>query len=431
VTPTGRCIVVWPSSLHLLNHGDVAMLQVAVRRLQKFCPGHRILVFTDRIDLLERFCPGVEALDPAVVDLRRCRSLLPETILRMLPSRTQESVRAGQDRLLARSSSTYKLLARAKARLKGAGIDLNAAFEVLRRTDAIVSTGGGFVNDSFPTVACRIMEDLLLGASLSIPVAMFGQGLGPVKNPSVLNLAAQLFPKLTMIGLREGRQSYRLASEWAGGPSPRIRVTGDDAIEPVYHARPSSLGDGIGANLRLSHYSGVSHEQASRVAEVLWSAAKSAGTSVTPIVISRHPKESDAESVRALLGESLLTSETDYDSPDKTAAAIARCRVVITGSYHAGVFALSQGIPVVGLAASEYYEGKFLGLSEQFGCGIDMVRLDQPDFATRLLHAVGTLWDAAPAWRDRLAAAAGAQIESGERAYGEFASVVRGTVPSA
>ena len=30
-------------------------------------------------------------------------------------------------------------------------------------------------------------------------------------------------------------------------------------------------------------------------------------------------------------------------------------RLVITGSYHAGVFALAQGVPVLALAKSAYY----------------------------------------------------------------------------
>ena len=38
--------------------------------------------------------------------------------------------------------------------------------------------------------------------------------------------------------------------------------------------------------------------------------------------------------------------------------------VEVTGSYHAGVFALAQGIPVVGLLQSAYYEQKFIGHSE-------------------------------------------------------------------
>ena len=40
-------------------------------------------------------------------------------------------------------------------------------------------------------------------------------------------------------------------------------------------------------------------------------------------------------------------SDSAVDSPLRVIEEIGHCRIVITGSYHAGVFALSQGIPVV------------------------------------------------------------------------------------
>ncbi|MFI6772593.1 polysaccharide pyruvyl transferase family protein [Nocardia sp. NPDC050412] len=35
---------------------------------------------------------------------------------------------------------------------------------------------------------------------------------------------------------------------------------------------------------------------------------------------------------------------------------VGRCRVLVTNAYHLAVFALSQGIPAVGITASEYYD---------------------------------------------------------------------------
>jgi polysaccharide pyruvyl transferase WcaK-like protein len=58
---------------------------------------------------------------------------------------------------------------------------------------------------------------------------------------------------------------------------------------------------------------------------------------------------------------------------------VSRCRVVVTGSYHAGVFALAQGIPVVATAASRYYHDKFSGLADLFGGGGDIVDVGSPN----------------------------------------------------
>jgi colanic acid/amylovoran biosynthesis protein len=428
-----RFIIVWPSSLHLLNNGDAAMLQATVQRLKKFLPHHRILVFVQRSDLLEKYCPGAEPLDPQVVDLGQCRSLIPERRLRLMPRSLRRWARLRQRAWLARWPRSYASLANTRARLGGmSAAGLGRTIELLARTDAIVSTGGGFINDSFPSVALRIMDDLLAGASLAIPIAMFGQGLGPVEDTAVLRMASELFPKLSLVGLREGRQGFVLASQWMGGTSSRIRITGDDAIEPPYRERRAETGDSIGINMRVAEYSGVSPAQSLRIFETLRAAAATVPAPLVPIVISRHPKDSDAESLRALMPDHpLLRGEDGYDSPEKVASAVARCRLVVTGSYHAGVFALAQGIPVIGLSSSAYYDGKFLGLRDQFGGGVEVLQLDQPDMHAELLRCIRATWDSAPDWREPLLAAARKQIELSECAYRDFAASLNCSEPTA
>jgi len=427
-----RCIVVWPSSPHLLNNGDAAMLQVTVRRLRRLFPQHRICAFVHDAALLARYCPDTEPLDPTVVCFRRCRSLTPDTILRSVPESARRWVYANQRQLLARWPTGYTALTKAKARVTRAPSGgLEDTIAQLARTDAVVATGGGFINDSFPSVAERVMDDLLTCVRLSIPAAMFGQGLGPVSNPAVLRAAMELFPTLTLVGLREARQGVALASAWMGAASSRIRITGDDVIEPCYRERSAELGDSIGMNIRVTDYSGVSAAQAAQIADALRAAAAAIPAPVVPIVISRHPNDSDAESLRALLpNDPLLRSKNEYDSPAKVASAVGRCRLVITGSYHAGVFALAQGIPVIGISGSAYYDGKFLGLRDQFGGGVDIVRVDQPDAGRALLQYVRTRWDSAPAQREPLLAAATRQIALSERAYDDFATALRPTAPA-
>jgi polysaccharide pyruvyl transferase WcaK-like protein len=433
MSEAARCIVVWPSSPHLLNNGDAAMLQVTVRRLSTLFPQHRICVFVQDAALLARYCPGAEPLDPTIVRFRRCGSLTPDTILRSAPESAKRWVYANQTQLLARWPASFKVLANAKARVMRAPLaGLSTTIELLAHTDAVVATGGGFLNDSFPSVAERIMEDLLTCVRLSIPAAMFGQGLGPISNPAILRTALELFPTLALVGLREGRQGLALASKWMGGAASRIRITGDDVVEPCYRGRPAALGDAIGMNIRVSGYSGVSPALALEIGDALRAAATAIPAPLVPIVISRHPKDSDADSLRALLPvDPLLRSATAYDSPEKVAATVGRCRLVVTGSYHAGVFALAQGIPVIGLCGSAYYDGKFLGLREQFGGGVEIVRVDQPRVGSELLQCVRTIWDSAPAQRERLFAAARRQIALSEGAYHDFSTALGQTATEA
>ncbi|NJR75723.1 MAG: polysaccharide pyruvyl transferase family protein [Scytonema sp. CRU_2_7] len=96
---------------------------------------------------------------------------------------------------------------------------------------------------------------------------------------------------------------------------------------------------------------------------------------------------------------------------------IGRCRVVVTGSYHAGVFALAQGIPIMGLAKSEYYADKFLGLADQFGVGCEVIFLHEQEFATKLVDSIDRALESAEQLRPQLLEAAKEQVELGHTAY--------------
>ena len=86
-------------------------------------------------------------------------------------------------------------------------------------------------------------------------------------------------------------------------------------------------------------------------------------------------EEDDRRSIeRFVTGTSSGGSSNRASTIDDVLTAIADCRVVVTGSYHAAVFALSMGVPAVGLAASRYYVDKFKGLADQFGPGCEVVR---------------------------------------------------------
>jgi polysaccharide pyruvyl transferase WcaK-like protein len=99
----------------------------------------------------------------------------------------------------------------------------------------------------------------------------------------------------------------------------------------------------------------------------------------------------------------------------------------VSGAYHAAVFALAQGIPVVCIASSqnEYYNLKFRGLEELFPCGCIIVHIDRRDAADALQAAMVRLWDSAPAVRERLCEAAERQIAASHAAYDRFAGMLR------
>lgn len=58
-------ILIHPSSVHCLNLGDVAMMQVAVRRFREFWPDAEIHVLNENPELLALYCPTARPVLPA------------------------------------------------------------------------------------------------------------------------------------------------------------------------------------------------------------------------------------------------------------------------------------------------------------------------------------------------------------------------------
>jgi hypothetical protein len=73
------------------------------------------------------------------------------------------------------------------------------------------------------------------------------------------------------------------------------------------------------------------------------------------------------------------------------------CRLVITGSYHAAVFALSQGVSVVALVCVAALSGEVCGLKGTFcGAGLRIVELERADTMELLAAAVEEGWRERP-----------------------------------
>jgi len=110
----------------------------------------------------------------------------------------------------------------------------------------------------------------------------------------------------------------------------------------------------------------------------------------------------------------------ELNSPIKLVEQAGRCRVVVTGAYHIGVFALSQGIPVICLALSTYFKQKFYGLQELFGDGCVVFRLDKQRIDRDFLKVLSRIWDAAPSLRESLLRSAERQAQRANHAYEAF-----------
>jgi hypothetical protein len=109
--------------------------------------------------------------------------------------------------------------------------------------------------------------------------------------------------------------------------------------------------------------------------------------------------------------------EREYIVAEDVVIQMSRCRVMVAGSYHGAIYALAQGIPTVGLFASDVYRNRFLGVADLYERGFEAVLMQGDGFPDRLSHAISYLWERADDLRPYLLEKARTQIEASLGAY--------------
>jgi polysaccharide pyruvyl transferase WcaK-like protein len=416
-------ILVEPNAHHLLNLGDVAMLEIAVERLAALWPRAAISVITEDPALLARHCPGARPLDAGGRRLWFEDYALTYTLHRLVPRRLSLRLIDFERSLRRRSPRSAERLVRARAALRREDTrPLDDFLAAASEADLVVSTGAGALTDHFAPLALNILDLLQAARERGSATALVGHGIGPITDRALLQRARAVLPTVDLIGIRERVTGGRILEELGVAPE-RVRITGDDAVELAYRARRDD-GDGrrLGFNLRVARYAHVDPRTAETVAMVVRDAAERYETTPLGIPISRHPNERDASVSSALLG---TPEESDgVQTPLDVIERIQGCRLVVTGSYHAAVFALAQGIPAIGLTQSDYYDAKFVGLQDQFGGLPAFVSLREDRLPARLARAIDEAWKSADEVRPRLLELAAGQVERGRAAYERLYDIV-------
>lgn len=373
-------IVVEPSGYRAANLGDWAMLAVALSRVRAAAPDAAVRVHGFDAAPLAALDPDATLLDPyGSIAWSRARSKWGGALL-----------------LLAKRKHPRAL---------------REFLSAIRGTDLLLVSGAGHLNDVFRDHALAVLETLRLAREAGAVTALTGQGLGPMTDGRLRARAAEVLPHVDVIGLREGVYGPPLLASLGVDPE-RVVVTGDDAIAVAYRSRPAEPGRHLGVNLRIAPYAGIDDRTFDAIAQVL----RRFDHPAQPIPIAI---DDDRLAIERLLGRPGAPAPR---SLEELLAAIGRCRVVVTGSYHAAVFALAMGIPAVTLAGSEYYVQKFRGLAGQFGAPCHVVPANGREVADRLGDVIGEAWHDAPQGAAQLAARAEAQVAASERM---FAGVMR------
>jgi polysaccharide pyruvyl transferase WcaK-like protein len=410
------------------NMGDVAMLQVAVTRLRRLWTSASVEVITDSSENLSIYCPEAKAIPRVGCDLwvndkvllGKYHKYLPAGISAAL-SRMKKSFGLGWPKILS-------CILCLRLYIRGRGSECK---DLLQFVDAIINAdlflvcgAGGFADTckEWNTSRLNILESVI---QRHIPVAMFGQGIGPLKDPDVISRAKNIFPKVSLITLRGGRGGAELLKSF-GVPDSRMLTSGDEAIELAYEARSRELGRGLGINLRVASYAHIEQGFVERLRPIVQQFARRHSIPMIPVPIALHRWANDHLTIRQLLAgfDDISDGGLSLDIPLKVIKQVGHCRIIVTGAYHAAVFALAQGIPAVCLAKSPYYEAKFLGLEDQFGLGCETILLEDEDAFRKIIPAMERAWESAETLRIPLLRASLRQIELSRSAYEQVRDLV-------
>jgi polysaccharide pyruvyl transferase WcaK-like protein len=423
-------ILVDNSGYELKNYGDTAMLQVAISRLEKLFPDSEIYVFTTSPEKLKKYCPSTIAIPQEVtLDGRKLwnmrwnifggfHKLLPTIYLK-------DQLAFIELRLKYKFPDIMRLWISWRLNRKGYKLtSMHQFLDLIASTDIVVASGGGYVTDSFESHAFLLLGTLTLAKNKGKPTAMFGQGIGPIKQQFLLDISRFCLPQIDLVCLREANEGLPFLRT-IGVSEEAILVTGDDAIEFAYSNRPNTIGSDIGINIRVAYYSEVDQTVVAHIKPVLQNVKELYHSKLRPIPISTHEGDSDLVSIKLNFGDILDTNPDALTAPIDVIKEVGCCRVVVTGSYHAAVFALSQGVSAVCLVNSHYYQNKFQGLANQFHCGCYIVNMADTEFTKNLQLAIDEAWANAESLRDKLLKAARSQISQSNNAYEQFAQLVK------
>lgn len=419
------------------NKGNNALLEVAALRLMKYWSDASFDIITLAPHLTRLYYPWSrpvmpDRLQPFVNGRERFFGWLPEKILWLMLElreemfhRQMEKTRfAGGLQPSAESGGEIVHIGSGEGSL-GAGGEESVLRHAISSYDLVVATGGGYFCDSDKPRLLKVFERLEAAVQQNIPAIMVGQGIGPLGDPSLKERARQVLPKVDLICAREQRFAMPILHE-LGVPAEKIMMTGDDAIELAYNARISEQGFGIGVSMRISSYTQVHVEHVEKIRAILHAAAREFNAPLIAVPISSAPHESDISHIQSLMDgySNRIPGWRKLDRPRDAIERTGKCRIMLAGTYHGAIFALAQGIPVVGLARSKEYFDKLSSLVDEFGRGCRVLHMDDENFEKNLSSALREMWSTAGQLKPQLLEASERQIRMGYEAYDRIIKIV-------
>ncbi|MGD8195327.1 polysaccharide pyruvyl transferase family protein [Herbiconiux sp. P18] len=266
--------------------------------------------------------------------------------------------------------------ARGESGLLAAGDPAFSVIEAVRAADGVLVTGGGNMASTWPL---HVFERATLGAvaeALGRPLVVSGQTIGPELGDDDARLVTELLSSARRVGLREPA-SFALCRR-LGVPDEVLHATVDDAsfVGDRVPAAPGSAGP-VGRDYCAvtfsTHLNGRDPDAFVRAAAALLDDIADRGLDVLFVA---HFGSLVPGAVR---GDSVLhdrvaasmrhpsTAVVPGDSVSAAALVAREAALVLTSRYHPAVFAVSGGVPTIGISVDDYTTVKLTGALGNLG----------------------------------------------------------------
>ena len=251
-------------------------------------------------------------------------------------------------------------------RLLAAGVS-PAIREAVEQADAVVVAGGGNMTSIWPSHVYTRAALGRLAASVNVLFVVSGQTIGPQLNERDRELVTEMLQSSALFGVRES-DSLALCSSL--GTTPFLNADDASFLAEVTTSR-EPLPPIPYALVSLSTHTAEYDKEAfvTALAQLLDEVARH-----TAVIFSAHfapldgPPRGDElmhERVRAAMTQ---PSGVVRVRDSATSASLARgAELVISSRYHPVVFAVSGGVPSIGIPVDDYTTTKLTGALGNFG----------------------------------------------------------------
>jgi polysaccharide pyruvyl transferase WcaK-like protein len=253
----------------------------------------------------------------------------------------------------------------------------HAVIDAVRSSDGVAIAGGGNIASTWPT---HIFERATLGELARVfykPLVISGQTIGPFLTDADAELVARLLDSATMVGLREG-DSFEL-SRRLGVAEHRLNQTIDDAsfvgIDTTSPRHSTEVPSAPYCAVTLAaHINGHDRDAVDRrLAELFDNIIETTGLDI--VFFAHFGSQRDDEAIgdtvvhRRVMDRMLSPRVSIAPTSDSAAAArLSRgASLVVSSRYHPVVFAVSAGVPTVGISVDDYTTTKLTGALGNFG----------------------------------------------------------------